>query len=160
MRQILLTAGLLAAVAVVCPHEAVSQSTNPWLGTWTLNVEKSSYDPGPPPYARATFVVKPAGDGVLMVYDMVRARGGVTHLEWTGRFDGEDYPVQGVDEVLTNAYHQIDAQTYEGVVKAGGRVTATARVVFSPDGRTMTTETLGGNPQAQNLRWVTVYEKR
>jgi hypothetical protein len=151
---------VLAIGAFVPAAPAAAQAPAVWLGAWTLNVEKSTYDPGPAPYARATCTIEPWGDGVRMVYDMVRVRGGVTHLEWTGRFDGMDYPVQGVDEVLTNGYRQIDERTFEAVVKVDGQTTATSRVVFSPDGRTMTTETVGANPQAQRLRWVTVYEKR
>ena len=34
------------------------------------------------------------GDGIKVVYDMVRPRGGVTHMEWTGKLDGMDYAVQ------------------------------------------------------------------
>ena len=35
------------------------------------------------------------------------------HLEWTGKFDGNDYPVQGVEVVLTNAYRRVDDRTYD-----------------------------------------------
>jgi len=68
---------------------------------------------------------------------MVGTRGGVTHWEWTGRFDGKDYPMQGVDTVMTNAYRKIDAQSYEIVVKVDGNVAAVSRVTVSPDGRTL-----------------------
>jgi hypothetical protein len=30
-----------------------------WFGTWRLNIEKSTYEPGPPPYKRATFTIAP-----------------------------------------------------------------------------------------------------
>jgi hypothetical protein len=145
----------------LCSGPAAAQDSSIWLGVWSLNLHQSSYDPGPAPYSRATMTVTPdGGGGVRMVYDMVRVRGGVTHLEWSGGFDGKDYPVQGLDEVLTNAYRRIDERTYDVTVKVDGRVTATARVTFSEDGRTMTTATVGANPQAQQLRWRTVYEKQ
>ena len=59
---------------------------------------------------------------------MVRNRGGITHLEWTGKFDGNDYPVQGVELVLTNAYRRVDDRTYELIQKIDGEVVATARL--------------------------------
>ena len=65
---------------------------------------------------------------------MVRPRGGVTHLEWTGQFDGRDYPVQGVEEFVTYAYQRIDDRTYDVITKLDGRPAATSRAVLSADG--------------------------
>jgi hypothetical protein len=65
-------------------------------------------------------------DGLRVVYDMVRRRGGITHMEWNGRFDGKEYPVQGVDYVLTNAYRKLSDRSYEIVVKVDGRAAAVA----------------------------------
>ena len=39
-----------------------------------------------------------------VIYEMVHPRGGVTHLEWMGRIDGKDYPLQGIDAFVTYAY--------------------------------------------------------
>jgi hypothetical protein len=74
---------------------------------------------------------------------MVGTRGGVTHLEWTGAFDGRDYPVQGLDYVMTNAYARIDATSYSILVKVDGIPQATTRVSVSPDGNTLTAITTG-----------------
>jgi hypothetical protein len=72
---------------------------------------------------------------------MVGTRGGVAHMEWIGKFDGKDYPVQGVDYVLTNAYTRLNDHAYEIVLKVDGAVAATAKVEVSPDGKTLTTVT-------------------
>jgi hypothetical protein len=90
---------------------------------------------------------------------MVHPRGGVTHLEWTGRIDGTDYPVQGIDEVLTYAYRPAKEGSYEVVVKFDGRVTAVSEVTLSTDGRTMTTTTRGKGARGQDVVTRTVYEK-
>ena len=55
---------------------------------------------------------------------MVGVRGGRTHIEWTGALDGQDYALQGVDYVLTNAYRLIDERRYEIAVKVDGRMVA------------------------------------
>ena len=122
-----------------------------WLGSWALNVARSTYASGGAPYKRATYRIERAGERFRVIYDMVHPRGGTTHLEWTGRMDGRDYPLQGVDQAMTYAYTQAAPVAWEIVVKIDGRVAARSRVTVSADGRTMTTTT-GGN--------VTVYEKQ
>ena len=131
-----------------------------WLGTWTLNVAKSAYDPGPPPYKRASYTIEPAGDGLKVTYDMVHPRGGWTHLEWTGRLDGRDYRVQGLDEVVTYAYRPVGDGSYEVSVKFDGRITAVSRITLSVDGRTMTTVTRGTGAGGREVLTTTVYEKQ
>jgi hypothetical protein len=131
-----------------------------WLGLWRLNLERSTYRPGPAPYRRATYRIEPHGGGVRVVYDLVRPRGGVTHLEWTGRFDGRDYPVQGVEELVTYAYRRIDDRTYDVVTKVDGRAAATSRAVLSADGRSITTTTAGRDSRSVDVTTITVYEKQ
>ena len=86
-------------VTLLSPTLVHAQSVPLWLGVWKLNVARSSFS-GPPPYKRATRSIEPSERGVRIVDDLVRPRGGVVHLEWIGRFDGLDYPVQGVEVVL------------------------------------------------------------
>jgi hypothetical protein len=95
-----------------------------------------------------------ADAGLKVTYDNVGIRGGVTHIEWVGKLDGKDYPIQGVDEVLTNAYTRIDDRTYEVVVKADGVKAAIARIVISPDGKTLTSVT-----STRNGKTTAVYDR-
>ncbi len=75
---------------------------------------------------------------------MVRVRGGVTHLEWAGRLDGRDYPVQGVEEHVTYAYTPRDERGYDVVIRLDGREAGRSRVTIAGDGRTMTVVTRQG----------------
>ncbi len=139
---------------------ALAQESNPLLGTWRLNLSKSSFLSGPPTYKTVTCKIVPWQDGVRVIYDMVGWRGGVTHWEWTGRLDGQDYPLAGVDEVITNAYRRIDSRTYGIVAKLDGRVTTNTQIVISSDGAAMTATTPVSNPQGQTVTNTAVYEKR
>ena len=96
----------------------------------------------------------------MVTYDMVGVRGGVTHLEWSGRFDSEDYAVQGSDAMLTNAYRAIDDRSYEIVVRVDGRLAATATVTVSPDGRTLTVTTAERSPTGDIVNTTAVYDRR
>jgi hypothetical protein len=154
-----LVSTLLALVAF--PATSAAQTPSSWFGSWSLNVVRSTYDPGPPPYKRATYTIEPWGtDGMKVVYDMVHPRGGVTHLEWQGRIDGKDYPLQGIDAFVTYAYSQVSPGVYETIVKMGGRVAAKSTVTLSPDGQTMTTTTKGVDSGGREVTTTTVYEKQ
>ena len=153
-------------ITIVVMATALAQVTAPassvpsvWFGTWKVNIAKSTYT-GAPGYKRATYVIEPADDGLKAVYEMVLPRGGVTHFEWTGRFDGKDYPVQGIDEALTYAYTPRADGSYAIVAKVDTRVAASSEVRFAADGRTMITTTTATGPQGQRITTSTVYEKQ
>jgi hypothetical protein len=147
----------LALVAL--PATSAAQPPSSWFGMWSLNVARSTYDPGPPPYKRATYSIEPwGGDGMKVVYEMVHPRGGVTHLEWMGKLDGKDYQLQGIDAFVTYAYTQISPGVYETIVKMGGRIAAKSTVTVSPDRKTMTTTTSGVDSAGRAVTTITVYE--
>jgi hypothetical protein len=141
-------------ITVVVSAQAVGELPTAWLGTWKLNVAKST-SAGPFPYRRGTRSITASDDGrVTIVDDLVRIRGGILHLEWTGKFDGVDYPVQGVEVVLTSAYRGLDDRTWELRQKIDGDPVATVRFTISPDGRTLTSVTSTRTDSA-----TTVYDK-
>ena len=148
-----LTLGMLAL-----PSTLAAQMHPDWYGTWTLDVPKSTYA-GQAPYRRGTLTIEPSNGGVKTVYDLVRVRGGITHMEWTGALDGRDYAVQGLEEFITYAYALIDERTYEVVMKVDLAVVARSTVTLSPDGSTITTVTKGRNAQGMDVTTTTVYQK-
>jgi hypothetical protein len=153
---------MLALVTLAILMQSVaggSRGLEAWYGTWTLNVAKSTYTPGPPPYRRARYVIEPWNEGVKVTYDMVYPRGGTTHLEWIGKFDGQPYQLQGVDEHVTYAYRRIDDRTYEVIVRIDDRLAATSKVTLSADGKTMTTTTAGRDASGRAVTTTTVYER-
>src|SRR5213075_222987 len=97
---------IIFAVLMMVAAEAPS----PWFGTWKLTTNSDRFK-------RVTSKIEPWEDGLKVTYEMVGTRGGVTHLEWRGKFDGRDYPVQGADYVLTNAYTPVNDHSYQIVVK-------------------------------------------
>lgn len=153
-------AASVVLIALLSAQRAGADVDRGWFGSWRLNLEKSAYRPGPAPYRRATYRIEPHGGGIRVVYDMVRPRGGVTHLEWTGQFDGRDYPVQGVEEFVTYAYQRIGDRAYEVITKVDGRPAATSRAELSADGRSITTTTAGRDSRGVDVTTITVYERQ
>jgi len=150
-------AAVLLGVALM-PRLLLGQTQPPWIGTWKLNSAKST-PPREARYKRVVLRIVPLNDGLKVTYDMVGVRGGLSHMEWIGRFDGKDYPVQGLDYVLTNAYSSVDDHTYQIVVRVDGTVAGNTKVAISPDGKTLIAVTTEKGAVGDALTMTTVYEK-
>jgi len=147
---------LVVASFVATPS---AQQQAPWFGTWQqVPPEKKWFDPWP--YQKVTLRIEPVDDGLRVVYDMVRRRGGITHMEWSGRFDRKDYPVQGVDYVLTNAYRQLSDRSYEIVVRVDGRAAAVATAVVSLDRRMLNVDTTEQDADGRKVTTTASYRRR
>lgn len=147
-----------AAGALACTATLAAQDAEILFGTWELNTRASEANPSQ--YKRTICWIEPHGDGVRVRYELVGERGGVIRLEWTGRFDGRDYAVQGVDYVLTNAYRWVDDRTYEVVIKVDGALAARARTTISTDGATLTTVTRERLNDGTEVETTVVYDRR
>src|SRR5688500_12771643 len=156
--RVSVTSWLVACVLAINPVTVAAQPDALWFGVWQQIPPTEKWF-NPWPYQKVTLRIEPTDDGLRVVYDMVRRRGGITHMEWSGRFDGRDYPVQGVDYVLTNAYTQISERSYQIVVRVDGGEAAVATAVVSADGSRMTVDTveMGGRRQT---RTRAVYVRR
>ena len=139
---------------------AAAQEQAPWFGTWQLNPAKSTRRTEPSPYRRVTFRIEPVERGLKVTYRMVGTRGGVTRMEWVGAFDGRDYPIQGVDNVITNAYRRLDERAYEIVVKVDGQPAARASVSVSADGRTLTVDTAERAAGGKTVNTTASYDRQ
>jgi hypothetical protein len=163
MRQRALISGsaaLLATVFLTLTYHSGVRRLDPWFGTWNLNLEKSTERPDATRYRRVTSRIEPWEDGLKVSYDMVGIRGGITHTEWTGRLDGKDYPMQGLDYVMTNAYRRIDDRSYEIVIKIDGALAATAHVSVSPDGKTLNVTTDQRMADGRTSRTTAIYDRQ
>jgi hypothetical protein len=132
---------------------ARAQSSDPWIGTWKVNLEKSTYSPGPPPTVAATVKIEPSGGGIKTTIDGTNAEGKPTHTETVARFDGKDNPVKGAQAPnTTNALKRIDDRTFEVIGKVDGKPAITTTVAVAADGKTMTATQSGTNAQGQSVK--------
>src|SRR5437660_12791138 len=84
-KAILLTLAVFFAGVVVCSAD------NPHMGTWKRNEAKSKFAPGAT--KNHTVVYEAAGDNTKVTVDGTDGSGAAVHSEWTGKFNGRDYPV-------------------------------------------------------------------
>ena len=133
-------------------------AANPNMGTWKLNEAKSKIPAG----ASKNLVVKyeAAGDSIKATVDGVDGQGKPTHNEWTGKFDGKDYPVTGDPTSDTRSVKQIDDRTLELTVKKGGKVTITGKIVLAADGKSRTLTASGMDSMGMKIESTSVYDKQ
>ena len=134
-------------------------SENPRIGTWKINLAKSTFnlDPAPKSY---TLKQEPWEDGIKGTADMVDAQGNNVHAEVALKHDGKDYPVKGAPLVDTISEKRIDERTFEGIWKKDGKVAFTVKMVISADGKMMTITRTGTNAQGRIASNVMLLEKR
>jgi hypothetical protein len=159
----MLAFGVVVALGVVLVGENIgsvsAQASDPRIGTWKLNVAKSTYSPGPAPQS-SMLKVEAAGQGEKVTSEGVNAQGERTATQSTANFDGKDYPLTGSSVADTVSLKRIDAWTTEQTVKKGGKVIVIFTRVVSRDGKTMTTTAKGTNAQGQPVNNVTIWEKQ
>ena len=146
--------GLLAAT------QTAAQSADAWIGTWTLNLAQSSYDPANlAPKNQATRMTA-AGDSVTAITDGIDADGKKTHTEITYKLDGREYEYKGApDAKSTRVYTRIDDHHYTFATKVNGQITTNSRVAVTPDGKTRTVVTTGRDAQGRVVRNFTVWNR-
>lgn len=155
-KKLVLTLALCLVTAVVC-----FASTGAQMGTWKLNEAKSKFVAGAA--KNHTVVYEAAGDNVKVTVDGTDRDGKPTHNEWTGKFDGKDYPVTGDPESDARSYkivHPTDDRTLELTVKKGGKITLTGLIVVSADGKTRTVTTNATDPEGKEVKNTAVYDKQ
>src|SRR5262249_48630590 len=128
------------------------------IGTWKLNEAKSKLPAGAP--KNHTVVYEAAGDNMKVTVDGVDADGKPTHNEWTGKFDGQDYPVTGDPNSDARSYKKIDDRTLALTVKKNGKVTVTGRIAVSADGKSRTVTTSGTDPKGKKIKSTAAYDKQ
>jgi hypothetical protein len=133
-------------------------AANSNLGTWKLNEAKSKLAPGMP--KNLTVVYAASGDSIKGTIDGVDGQGKPTHSEWTGKFDGKDYPVTGDPSSDARAIKQVDDRTLDITVKKAGKVTMTGRAVTSADGKSRTVTIGGTDASGKKVESTAVYDKQ
>jgi hypothetical protein len=128
------------------------------MGTWRLNEAKSTFDAGAT--KNSMVVYEAAGDNVKVTVNGTDKDGKPTHNEWTGKFDGKEYPVTGDPNTDARSYQKIDARTLGLTAKKDGKVVTAGRIAVSADGKTRTVSTSGIDSMGRVMKSVAVYDKQ
>ena len=146
---------LLVALALNISAAAADQHS----GTWKMNPAKSTYSPGPAPKNMSVKIDSDA-ENIKLSSDGIDAAGNPTHIEYTAKYDGKDYPITGAPNADTVALERPDASTIRSTIKKGDQVVMTVTSVISNGGTTRTSTFKGKNAEGQDINNVVVYNKQ
>lgn len=118
-------------LAVFFATQAFAQ--DPGLGTWKMNLEKSTFSPGPAPQSM-TATYESIGVGVRTTIEGVGANGRPFMMRYTAYYDGQEWPITGSPVANTVSFRRIDANTVERTDRMNSRFVQTATRIISPDG--------------------------
>lgn len=149
---------LFALAVCVAAATVVMAQTNPHMGTWKLNEAKSKIAAGSS--KNHTVVYEAAGDDTKVTVDGVDGDGKATHNEWTGKFDGKCYALNGDPTADQRCYKVINSRTMELTGKKDGKVTVTGRIVLAANEKMRTVTTTGTDAKGKRFKTVAVYDKQ
>ena len=149
---------LLWIVALGLTAAGLAFAADANMGTWKLNEGKSNIPPAAPKNTMVVYAA--AGDSVKVTVDGTDPAGKPTHNEWTGKFDGKDYPLVGDPNADSRSYKKINDRTMELTNKKAGKVTATGKIVISADGKTRTVTVSANDPSGKKVEYTSFYDKQ
>jgi hypothetical protein len=139
MRKLLLGA-VMAMIAVAGGASiAAAADTDPVVGTWQLNAQKSTFSG--PALKSQTRTYSQSGDKITLVMATVGPDGKEVTTHTTYQLNGKDFPVTGTPDYDSLAGKRINTNTAEFTLKKGGKEIGTTSRTVSKDGKTLTTKT-------------------
>ena len=149
---------LILTLALCCAGAVVSFAQTPQMGTWKLNEAKSKIPAGA--VKNTTVVYEAQGDSVKDTTDGTANDGKPSHTEWTGKFDGKDYPLTGDPTADVRSYTMINDHTLTLTNKKNGKEIASGRVVVSADGKSRSLTLHSTNPAGKKVSSTAMYDKQ
>jgi hypothetical protein len=131
---------------------------NPFVGTWTANVEKSQRHANHQ-FASATLRFEVSGDDVLLVYGGVNAAGNPESGETRLRADGQDHPVSPQAPGVVVATRWVGTNVLETMAKKDGHVVGRGNYEVSPDRATLTATVGGIDAAGKPFEQVIVFDR-
>jgi len=122
---------LVAPLALAAHHSADSS-----IGTWKLNVAKSTFGSLAPPKAQ-TRTYSATHKGTHVVIEEEAADGKMTKTDLTITYDGKSHPVSGNPDFDSVAATRLDAYETKANLIRDGRVIGLLRRLVSEDRKTM-----------------------
>lgn len=151
---------LFSVAAWSAARPGSNSGKDPFIGTWKLNLDKSQFDPGPPPQTIVHSYRPLPPDGMKIKTVTISASGKENVREYTEQFDGKEYPEPNDPGRDVVSIKRVNAYRQEGTGKLKGVVTGTFSRQISPDGKTMTIETIGTTPDGRPKHDLRVFDKQ
>ncbi len=149
---------MMLALVVFFAGAVVASAQSPHMGTWKLNEAKSRLPKGATKNHTVTY--EAVGDQTKVTVDGTAAGGSTIHSEWTGKFDGKMYALTGDPAGDMRSYRVVNRRTLSLRSTKGGKVTTTATIVVSRDGKTRTVTARSKDAKGKWMTTMGFYDKQ
>lgn len=147
----------LIAISLIATR--ATASTDPFVGEWKLNVQRSVYPAGTCP-KQMMIEMTATARGVHYHSNTAYANGTTTQAQYVADYNGKQAAVMGDRGfLLPVSLKRIDSRTVLASYMRGTDLMATSRRVVSPDGRTMTITTKSRPSPGKWVTSVGLYER-
>jgi hypothetical protein len=159
MKTLLLNAVLAVVVAVSGVATVEAAAPDPVVGTWQLNVSKSTFTSGPALKSQ-TRTYTQSGPTITLVMKSVSADGKEVTSQTSYQLDGKDFPVTGNPDYNSLSAQQVDANTARFTLKRDGKAVGTTGRTVSKDGKTLTSKSKITTAKGEKTEGVMVFDKQ
>ena len=159
MKRILSNVLLGALLAFGSAVIAAEVAADPVVGTWKLNLAKSTFGGGPA-FKSQLRTYSHSAQGLTLKMKTVGADGKETTTQTTYHVDGKDYPSMGNPDFDSLSGMRIDTNTTEFSLKRAGKPIGTIRRTVSKDGQTLTLNFVITNANGVQLSQLTVLDRQ
>jgi len=136
-----------------------AEAPNPVVGTWTLNLANSKFNPGPAPKSQTRTYAQTA-QGTALTFNGVAADGSAVSGQSTFKYDGKDYPITGSPDFDTLSLKRINGSTVKSTQKKAGKVVGTTTRTISAHGKVLTLSSKGTDAKGMSYDNVLVFDKQ
>jgi hypothetical protein len=159
VKNILSSIFLGALLALGGGGAAAGSDTDPVIGTWKLNLAKSTFGGVPALKSQIRTYSKSAPDLTLKM-KTVSADGKETTTQATYKLNGKDYPSMGNLDFDSLSGIRVDTNTAEFTLKRAGWPVGTIRRAVSKDGQTLTINFVLKDANGTQTSALTVFDKQ
>lgn len=159
MKNVLSSIFLAALLTIGNAVIAAGFDADPVVGTWKLNLSKSTFAGIPALKSQVRTYLQSAPDLTLKM-KTVSADGKETTTQATYKLNGTDYPSMGNLDFDSLSGMQIDANTAEFTLKRAGKPVGKIRRAVSNDGQTLTINFVLKDANGVQTSALTVFDKQ
>jgi len=149
-----LTVGAILALGI-----GTALAADAVVGTWKLNVAKSTFSPGPAPKSQ-TRVYGESAQGMTVTVKTTAADGKESTTTTSIKDDGKPYAVSGNPDFDMVSLTRVDASTAHIIQTKAGATVGTGVRTVSKDGKTLTVALKGMRANGGKFDDVSVYDRQ
>jgi len=159
VKKVLSSVFLGALLTIGSALVATGSDADPVVGTWNLNLAKSTFGGGPALKSQVRTYSQSAR-GLTLKMKTVSADGKEATTQATYQLNGKDHPSMGNPDFDSLSGMQIDTNTAEFTLRRAGKTVGKIRRAVSKDGRTLTINLVITNASGVQTSALTVFDKQ